>query len=772
MATQNTGVNQSPEAAKWIALLGRRETPTDGVQDYCDCLANALARRGVRMETVRVDWAELGWRRALRQLREQSADWRGSWVVLQYTAMAWSRRGFPFGVLLVLSALRRSGLHCAVVFHEPHRQGGERWLDRLRGRCQEWVIRKLYSRAAKAIFLDPLENIGWLPTDETKAVFIPIGANIPEPPARELAPENKSADVKTVAVFCLSNRRYLSREVGDIAYAMRHVNQRGIKARVVFVGRGTSEAKAEIARLLDSEGVEVVNHGLQSADRVTRVLSAADAMLCVRGRLYMRRGSAIAGIACGLPIVGYAGETRGTPLEEAGVELVPYGDREALGEALAQVLIDPERQRRLSLRSLEAQQKYFSWDRIASSYVCAFQDAEAPAKLLIYSHDWAPAIGGISTYVMSLARGLATGLQDRTNVTIVTRTAAGNMDDGLLPFRVVRQPGLLRLFRLVKAADVVHLAGAAFLPLLFALLLRRPVVIEHDGYQAVCPNGLLIYGKERTVCPGYFMSGQYAKCIRCQSADLGYLGSIRATAVTHARRWLAKRATANVIPSRHVGKRASLPRSELIYHGVAEKTVQPMPPRSGKRSICFGFAGRLVPEKGVDILLRAAQELSKSESDFRIRIVGDGPERRRLETLAGDLDVARFVEFVGAVPANEVDASLSTSEAAVIPSTWEDVAPLVVPELMMQGRLLIASDIGGLGELVGDFGLRFPPGDARELASCMEYVIKNPERVKEMRERARMHARDAHSELRMAAAHARLYRDLVRGRSLRYSASA
>ena len=92
-------------------------------------------------------------------------------------------------------------------------------------------------------------------------------------------------------------------------------------------------------------------------------------MLCVRGRLHPRRGSAIAGISCGLPIVGYAGAAERTPLAEAGVELVPYGDREALGRALARVLADVNLRKSLQEKSLRAQRKYFSWDVIAAAVV-------------------------------------------------------------------------------------------------------------------------------------------------------------------------------------------------------------------------------------------------------------------------------------------------------------------------------------------------------------------------------------------------------------------
>src|SRR5579863_2967632 len=179
----------------WVAILGWKDTPTDGVADYCAFLAQALARHDVTMEQVRVAWAEKGWMRALRQLRRQHRDWDGSWVIFQYTALAWSGRGFPFLALAVTGVLRSEGCRVAVVFHEPHRQGASsRWIDRIRGECQDWVIRRLYAQAEKCIFADPLESIGWLPSDDKKSSCIPIGANIPACVSRDV--------VKTAAGGC------------------------------------------------------------------------------------------------------------------------------------------------------------------------------------------------------------------------------------------------------------------------------------------------------------------------------------------------------------------------------------------------------------------------------------------------------------------------------------------------------------------------------------------------------------------------------------------
>src|SRR5271166_3767246 len=319
----------SARTEKWVALLGRRDTPTDGVEDYCTFLGEALEQHGVRLQNVRVRWSEERWFRALRHLWRESSGWRNGWVLLQYTAMGWSRRGFPFGALAALTILRRRGLRTAVVFHEPFRQGGPRWIDHLRGVCQDWVVCKLYSGSTKAIFADPLETIPWLPRNESKAAFIPIGANIPARQRESISPSNGNA--KTIAIFCLSDPPNRERELAEIVRAVKCATESGLNARVVFMGRGTSEASDDIKRAFHSVPVEVSDLGLQPANEVSRILSEADAMLCVRGPLYPRRGSAIAAIACGLPIIAYAGAAEGTPLAEAGVELVPHADREALG---------------------------------------------------------------------------------------------------------------------------------------------------------------------------------------------------------------------------------------------------------------------------------------------------------------------------------------------------------------------------------------------------------------------------------------------------------
>lgn len=389
-------------------------------------------------------------------------------------------------------------------------------------------------------------------------------------------------------------------------------------------------------------------------------------------------------------------------------------------------------------------------------------------NLLLYSHDWFPLVGGVQTITLSLATGLAEWSKSHPGesfeVTFVTQTPANGMDDSKFPFRVVRRPSLRELIKLIRRADVVDLAGPSLLPLALTKVLQKLSVLEHHGYQSICPNGLLVYEPDHAVCPGHFMAGRYHKCIHCNKKDMGLIGSIRSLGLTFPRRWLAKQATMNVGVSPHVAQRVELPRTIAIWNGVPE-TPEPQyvgEPGVDQQCICFGYLGRLVTEKGLPVLLRASRELAAKGYSFRLRIVGDGPERASLEKLAQDYGLADRTEFVGSVPAAAIPETLRGVSVIVMPSVWEDVAPLVAMEQMMDGRLLIASDIGGLSQIAADGGLVFPAGDANALSVQMHQVLTDPVGTVNLRKKGRRKALTTFTVGRMVAEHVDRYRSLVR----------
>lgn len=352
----------------WIALMGRRDEPTDGVEDYCAFLARALSQCGVDLQPVHISWDKEGWLSALIRLRRESRKWHESSVLIQYTGMAWSRRGFPLGIVAAVKILRRSGIRCIVVFHEYKRQSGAgRWIDRIRGVSQDRVIHGLYRAASKAIFTVPLENVTWLPPAGAKAQFIPIGGNVPE----QLDSRQPGQAAKTVVVFGVTGAPGMASEVRAIAASIRHAAESLQGLRLVLCGRGSSEAGELIEPLLRDSGARTIVKGVLSANDVARELASADAYLFVRGPITLQRGSALAGIACGVPIVGYRNGHISRPLDQAGIHWSPLGDSESLGRNLVQVLSDGRMWTDLHERNRRLQKNYFSWNRIAEQYLAA-----------------------------------------------------------------------------------------------------------------------------------------------------------------------------------------------------------------------------------------------------------------------------------------------------------------------------------------------------------------------------------------------------------------
>ena len=261
-------------------------------------------------------------------------------------------------------------------------------------------------------------------------------------------------------------------------------------------------------------------------------------------------------------------------------------------------------------------------------------------KILIYSHSFAPQIGGVETYAMLLASGLAT--RDEGNaaaVTVITQSPKKDFDDSAMPFAIVRQPTVTQVRKLIRESDVVHLAGPVIMPLILALLAHKPIVVEHHGYQASCPNGLLLYQPTKTACPNRYMRNEFSTCLKCNASESGWLASVKMLLLTPLRRWLCRRVNVNLCISKHILQRLELPRSVVVYYGVPQTNenllniqVSEISSQSLDPTLSIAYVGRLTssskkmsPQFGVDAV-RLAQA-----SGYRIalKIIGDGPDRPR-----------------------------------------------------------------------------------------------------------------------------------------------
>jgi glycosyltransferase involved in cell wall biosynthesis len=364
-----------------LALLGRPDTPTDAVEDFCQYLSQALAKRGMAMELLRVKWEEHNWEEALREIRRKAEKQGGGWFLLQYTALAWSHRGFPLRVLKLVRFAKNVGARCAVVFHDAVPYPGSRIIDKLRREVQISVMRRILGLADLAVFPVPPEKVSWIPMGSRNIVFIPVGANLPSPEKAWSMEKNKPNDVPTVCVFSVAPGRAGSGEVELIESAARCAARNLGKLRLIVAGRNSEEAGKELRQRLASEAVEVVIHGVLPAEEIVRVLGACQAMLFPRGEISSRRGSALAGIACGLPVVAREGPETGWPISEAGVILLPRDQKLDYGKALLRVLSDRAYALSLEERSRQAYLRYFSWDVIAGRYLEALRGIRSSHKL-------------------------------------------------------------------------------------------------------------------------------------------------------------------------------------------------------------------------------------------------------------------------------------------------------------------------------------------------------------------------------------------------------
>jgi glycosyltransferase involved in cell wall biosynthesis len=190
-----------------------------------------------------------------------------------------------------------------------------------------------------------------------------------------------------------------------------------------------------------------------------------------------------------------------------------------------------------------------------------------------------------------------------------------------------------------------------------------------------------------------------------------------------------------------------------------ERVVEVMPqlgvdlteftPRAKKRQGGFriGFLGRLVPEKGVDVLLRSLHALVQDRFDVEATICGSGPSRGDLEALAEDLSLMGRIKWLDAVPHEDVPDVLSAIDVLVLPSRvtarWKEQFGLVLAQAMAMGTPVLGSESGAIPELIGRSDVLFPQNDFERLARLLRRLVEQPAWRDELAEygvtRAKMH---------------------------------
>jgi len=179
--------------------------------------------------------------------------------------------------------------------------------------------------------------------------------------------------------------------------------------------------------------------------------------------------------------------------------------------------------------------------------------------------------------------------------------------------------------------------------------------------------------------------------------------------------------------------------SSIVMHPININYLRIKPKKSFlhpiSSKITFGYVGSIIKTKGVHVIIDAVHKLEKYKDRFQVFIFGGGDElyiSQLREKARGS-----NIEFKGRYSPDEIQKVLSSIDVAIVPSIWEDCAPIVLNELRLSKTPIIASRIGGIPEAVehGVNGFLFEPGNAEELAKYMKFFIENPQEIPKFMER-------------------------------------
>jgi glycosyltransferase involved in cell wall biosynthesis len=291
----------------------------------------------------------------------------------------------------------------------------------------------------------------------------------------------------------------------------------------------------------------------------------------------------------------------------------------------------------------------------------------------------------------------------------------------------------LRAFLDVARPDVAHLHNTAYhlTPSIVAELARAgvpAVMILHD-YNLFCPNHYFFSRGEPCYrcAEGHYFSCITRRCVKGKlgASVLGYVAHLvaRRTAIYHK---LARIIT----PSNFLRDHARNAGYERVTRmpSVYDVKIGEMLPKEDY----FLYAGRLAPEKGIDVLIQA---VGLAGSHVRLKVAGSGPVEAELRETAGEY-AAGQVEFLGKLGPEALTGEMASARAVVVPSVWPENTPAVVMEALGAGAPIIASRMGGVPEMFdhGVEGLLVEAGDVPGLTAALLELAGDAGRAREMGE--------------------------------------
>lgn len=256
-----------------------------------------------------------------------------------------------------------------------------------------------------------------------------------------------------------------------------------------------------------------------------------------------------------------------------------------------------------------------------------------------------------------------------------------------------------------------------------------PVVQTVHQYKLVCPNYRLYVPQKAEPCERC-LSGNYFNAViqRCHKGSLFASAMVAAeTAIHKATKIQENNIDYFIVPSGFMGEKLAqggIPKGKIkpIYHFIESENY----PKSFGESDYFVCYGRLSEEKGLFTLLKAVKDLPGA----KLKIIGDGPEREKLENFAKENSIN--VEFTGKKLGDDLKRLVSKSKFVVLPSEWYENSPMVIYESFAMGKPIIGAKAGGITELIRHEvdGLIFEMRNVEQLRQAIAALLNDHELVK------------------------------------------
>jgi glycosyltransferase involved in cell wall biosynthesis len=308
--------------------------------------------------------------------------------------------------------------------------------------------------------------------------------------------------------------------------------------------------------------------------------------------------------------------------------------------------------------------------------------------------------------------------------------------------------------------DVVHfhnVTGLSVHVLAECEARRLPTVMTLHDYWGICFKNLMIKNDGSLCLRGGYdclgclevLSGQPTLPTPVRNAHV-LLSLLKVDRFVSPSEYLARRFVDNGLPSDRV---------VVIRNGIDVQNFRVVDRRTDTFTV--GCVGQLVSHKGVEVLLRAIAELRRRNS-LRLLVVGDGDHGPRLHALSKELGLRDIVTFTGRIPNQAIASVFEQLDVLAVPSLWPENSPVTITEAMATGLPVIASNLGGIPELVEHqvTGLLVPPNDPHALAGAIEGLRLNPE-MREMMGRKGRSRIEEHELTRQVERLLALYRELV-----------